>query len=120
MGAAPGESPRDAEGCRSMNGRCPASGLVRLRGERQGAGAWAAPGPLHPLPRLGPRYCVGRAGARAARRLRRTPPDRRAQWMGKGGITMAGRSLVGDGCAGASCGKVPPVAWKFLLAERID
>lgn len=36
MGAAPGESPRDAEGCRSMNGGCPASGLVRLRGERQG------------------------------------------------------------------------------------
>lgn len=36
MGAAPGESPRDAEGCRAMSGCCPASGLVCLRGERQG------------------------------------------------------------------------------------
>ena len=45
-----------------MSGRCPTSGLVCLRGERQGAGAWAAPGPLHPLPRLGTRYCAGAPG----------------------------------------------------------
>lgn len=30
-------------------------GAGRLRGGVQGAVAWAAPGPLHPVPRLGPR-----------------------------------------------------------------
>ena len=42
-----------------MSGRCPTSGLVCLHGERQGAVAWAAPGPL---PRLGPGTARARRG----------------------------------------------------------
>ena len=45
-----------------MSGRCPTSGLVCLRGERQGAGAWAAPGPLHPLPASVPGTARARRG----------------------------------------------------------
>ena len=95
MGAAPGESPRDAEGCRSMNGRCPASGLVRLRGERQGAGAWAAPGPLHPLPRLGSRFLYGAPGQGRHHAFGVRRPIGALNGWGRKVAVMAERPLVG-------------------------
>lgn len=95
MGAAPGESPRDAEGCRAMSGCCPASGLVCLRGERQGAGAWAAPGPLHPLPRLGPRYCAGAPGQGRHDAFGVRRPIGALNGWGRKVAVMAERPLVG-------------------------
>lgn len=69
-----------------MSGRCPTSGLVCLRGERQGAGAWAAPGPLHPLPRVGAPVLWRRAGtdgtAPSAHAVkRRAQQAKRVRWI---------------------------------------
>lgn len=78
MGAAPGESPRDAEGCRSMNGRCPAS-----------------PGPLHPLPRLGLRYCTGAPGQGRYDAFGVRRPIGALNGWGRKVAVMAERPLVG-------------------------
>ena len=90
-----------------MSGRCPTSGLVCLRGERQGAGAWAAPGPLHPLPRLCPRYCAGAPGQGRHDAFGVRRPIGALYGWGRKVAVMAERPLVGWGMRRAYAERMP-------------
>ena len=112
-----------------VEGCCPASGLVRLRGDRpnggpqgacpsrrrklrasraeltaRGRGLGSPRPPAPPAPPWSP-VLRRRAGARAARRLWRTPPDRRAQWMGAGRRSDGRTAAAWGRDEGSACGE---------------
>ena len=77
---------------------------IESRDGGKGPGLGQPQAPCPPAPPWSP-VLRGRAGARAARRLWRTPPDRRAQWMGAGRRSDGRTAAAWGRDEGSACGE---------------